>query len=129
MTEERRKFQRIEKELLVSYTHAEGIPSGGVVKSTDISLGGIGLVMKEKSEIGMPYNIVIKFPGVTKKFYVTARVANIIVVSAPEGKGRVYRTGLIFVRMAEEQRIILEEQMIKFIEEKEKAAGQKNENQ
>lgn len=112
MGQERRKFERIKKELLVSYTRAEGIPVGGICKSIDVSLGGIGLLMPCSVELGEAYNLVIKFPGLPKKFYITARVIN--TVRLPKGeqdKQFVCRVGLVFINFNDEQRQMIKDAM------------------
>ncbi|GAF92948.1 unnamed protein product, partial [marine sediment metagenome] len=74
LNRERRKFPRIEKEIIVRYKILSTPEKQLDAKIKNISAGGVCLVTREKMELETVVAMEIKFPQARKPIVTTARV-------------------------------------------------------
>ncbi|MFH1776044.1 MAG: PilZ domain-containing protein [Candidatus Omnitrophota bacterium] len=114
--DERRKYDRVLTALNVYYSKADNEAVERSCKSSDISLGGIGLVLNEEVEAGDLYNLRIIFPHLREEFKVSGRVIYKYTVQEVKNTKGQCRIGFVFVNLASEQRKFLHEAIDKIKE-------------
>jgi len=68
--------------------------------SHDISIGGIGVVLQDRMEIGSLLEVAFRIPGTDKEISVTGKVA--WVEEFTVGSDKTYDTGIEFVNVSQE---------------------------
>ena len=100
--QERRHFVRINARLPVAY---KALQEEGQCWSVDLSLEGIGLVLKTQMGYGVPLELRIGLPDGQKPINALAKVFWQMESTPPAGDGgKQYRTGLMLTQMAPEDR-------------------------
>ncbi len=103
--QERRQFVRIKVKLYIGYKALDPSQLEGHCWSRDISVGGIGLVIKNKVEFGTMMELRIGLHDKLKPLVTKAKVFWQVESPVPDEDGsKCYRTGLIFTSLAEEEK-------------------------
>lgn len=126
LNQERRKFPRIEMEIIVRYKILSTPEKELDAETKNISGGGVCLVTRERLELETVVAMEIKFPQVNKPILTTSRVvwcSESKLGPSPAGHMR-FDNGIEFTQISEADR----QQIIKYVEaelEKEKGEGWK----
>ncbi|MFH1239446.1 MAG: PilZ domain-containing protein [bacterium] len=103
--QERRRFVRIKVKLYIGYKALDPSQLEGHCWSRDISIAGIGLIMKDKMEFGTIMELRIGLQDKLKPLVTKAKVFWQVENPLPhEDGGKCYRTGLIFTSLLEEEK-------------------------